>query len=73
MCARKSEQYVLGGEWGGACGVELCSAAPVTASDRVIIKAAFELLRLGIVKGQFVSLFKLQCQPHAREGSTDGE
>lgn len=67
---RKSEQYVLG-ENGRACGV--CSPAPVTVSDPVTISAAFELLRLGIVKGQFVSLFKLQCQPHVREGTADGE
>lgn len=56
MCARKSEQYVLR-EDGRASGVELCSPAPVTASDHVIIKVAFEFLGQGTVKGQFVSLF----------------
>lgn len=71
MCARRSEQYVLL-EDGRACGVKLCSPAPVTVSGRVIVKAAFELLGLGRVKGQFVSLFKLQCHPHAGEGTTDG-
>lgn len=58
LCARKSEQYVLR-EDGRACGVKLCSPAPVTMSDCVIITAALEFLRLGIVKGQFVSLLKL--------------
>lgn len=71
VCVRKSDQYVLG-ENGRACGVKLCSPAPVTVSDPVTI-AAFELLRLGTVKGQFVIFFKLQCRPHAREGTTDGE
>lgn len=71
MCARKSEQYVLW-EDGRACGVKVCSPALVTASGQVIIKAAFEILRLGIVKGQFVSLFRIQCHPHARDGITHG-
>lgn len=67
---RKSEQYVLGEN--GREGLWR-APAPVTVSDPVNISAAFELLRLGIVKGQFVSLFKLQCQPHVREGTADGE
>ncbi|KAK2908134.1 hypothetical protein Q8A73_009207 [Channa argus] len=54
----KSEQYALR-EDGRAFGVKLCSPAPVTVSDHVIISAALGLLRLGAVKGQFVSLFKL--------------
>lgn len=58
LCVRRSEQYVLL-EDRRALGVKLCSLAPVTVSDRIIIKAAFEFLGLGIVKDQFVSLFKL--------------
>ncbi|KAK2835227.1 hypothetical protein Q5P01_015711 [Channa striata] len=54
MCAGKSEQYALR-EDGRACGVKLCSPAPVTVSDHVIITAALKLFRLGAVKGQFAS------------------
>ena len=32
----------------------------------------FELLGLGVGKGQSESLFKLQCHPRARKGTTDG-
>lgn len=57
VCVRKSEQHVLG-ENGRACGVKLCSPAPVTVSEPVTISTAFELLRLGIVKGQFCELLQ---------------
>lgn len=57
VCVRKSEQYVLG-ENGRACGVKPCSPAPVTVSDPVTISTAFELLRLGRVKGQFCELLQ---------------
>lgn len=45
--------------YGRACGVKLCSLAPVTVSDQVIVRASSEILRQRAVKSQFVSLFKL--------------
>lgn len=43
--ARRGEPYVLWQAW----GVKLCSLGPVTVSQRVIITAAVEFLRLGII------------------------
>lgn len=44
---------------GRACGVKLCSLAPVTVSDHVIIKASSEVLGQRAVQSQLGSLFKL--------------
>lgn len=60
------------GEDGRARSVKLCSPAPVTVSERVIVKAAFEFLGPRGVKGQFASLFKLRCRPRGGEGAADG-
>lgn len=44
---------------GRACGVKLCSLAPVTVSDHVTVKASSEILGQRAVQSQLVSLFKL--------------
>lgn len=64
MCARRRERRVLA-EDARARGVRPRSAAPVTASERVIVTAPPELLGLRRVRGRFVSLFRLRRPPHA--------
>lgn len=57
VCEEEWAMHITGGWEGLWC--QALFPRPVTVSDHVIVKAALELLRLGIVKGQFVSLFKL--------------
>lgn len=52
MCARRRERCVLA-EDARSRGVKPRSAAPVTASERVIVTAAAELLGLRRVRGRF--------------------